>query len=542
MPRTSLMQVVRRAFHIAKQASNSSSTDKEEVVEQIYASGYSRRQFIGNTVKSAAVLGLGLPLLQSCAREEIKPGDTGVDFLSNRLIGCPKIVIVGAGVAGLNCAFTLRDVGIASTVYEASTRHGGRMNTAKNILAPGLTTEMGGEFIDSGHHHILKLAQRFGLNLIDTNDSQINGLTKDVFFFDNTSYTEADVINALLPIAATIQADIDTLPDTITAWNPGGATAFDNVSLEQYINNLNCVQWLKELLTVAYVTEYGLDAAEQCCINMLYLISVDTSNGFQIFGDSDERYKIEGGNHHIPNKLAKALCQQIEYDRKLVEVDLKNNGKYRLHFESSCAPTTTVNADIVVFALPFTLLREVTFNFPLPAWKTNAIQNLGYGTNAKVMAGFNTRYWQTFNKAGQVFTDESFQLGWDNSELQGGTAGGYTFYSGGTAGVTVGNGSAVSQYNNLITGLEKVYPGITAQHNGNVVRFHWPTFQYTKGSYACYKTGQYTTITGYERKPVDNLFFCGEHCSLSFQGYMNGGAETGEKAAKKILEKIGVTV
>ncbi len=541
MPRTSLMQTVKRAFNIARITQKSATADKQAAIEESYIN-YGRRKFVTNSLKGAALLSIGTPLLQACTKEVDQPGDTGNDFMVNKLVPSPKIAIVGAGIAGLNCAFQLRDVGITSTIYEASNRHGGRMRTAHDIMAPGLTTELGGEFIDSGHTEILKLAQRFNLKLIDTNDSILNGLDKDVFFFDNTSYTEADVINAFLPIAATMQADIDQLPETITAWNPGGAAAFDNISLEQYISNLNCVQWLKELLTVAYVTEYGLDAGEQCCINMLYLISTDTNNGFKIFGDSDERYKIEGGNQRIPNKLANALSAQIQYDHKLTKVVLKPNNRYRLHFEASNGSVSAFDYDIVVFALPFTLLREVDFTFALPQWKVNAIQNLGYGTNAKVMGGFNSRFWQTFNKAGQVFTDEAFQLGWDNSELQGGTAGGYTFYSGGAAGVAVGNGGPASQFNSLLVGLEKIFPGISAQHNGNVARFHWPSFKYTKGSYACYKTGQYTTITGYERRRVNNLFFCGEHCSLWYQGYMNGGAETGERVAKRIMEDIKANI
>ena len=55
-----------------------------------------------------------------------------------------------------------------------------------------------------------------------------------------------------------------------------------------------------------------------------------------------------------------------------------------------------------------------------------------------------------------------------------------------------------------------------------------------------YLPGQYTSIAGAEFEPVGNLYFAGEHTSLDYQGYMNGGAETGRRAAEGILEKLGL--
>ena len=57
------------------------------------------------------------------------------------------------------------------------------------------------------------------------------------------------------------------------------------------------------------------------------------------------------------------------------------------------------------------------------------------------------------------------------------------------------------------------------------VRFHWPSHPWTRGSYACYQVGQWTTIGGAEGERVGNLHFAGEHCSLRAQGFMEGGCE-----------------
>jgi monoamine oxidase len=72
------------------------------------------------------------------------------------------------------------------------------------------------------------------------------------------------------------------------------------------------------------------------------------------------------------------------------------------------------------------------------------------------------------------------------------------------------------------------------------VRFHWPSFPWTKGSYAGYLPGPWTSIRGAEAEPVGRLYFAGEHCSLAAQGFMEGGCETGEAAAAAILTSLGV--
>ena len=69
---------------------------------------------------------------------------------------------------------------------------------------------------------------------------------------------------------------------------------------------------------------------------------------------------------------------------------------------------------------------------------------------------------------------------------------------------------------------------------------HWPTYPHTRASYTCYRPGQWTTLAGAEFDPVGNMYFAGEHCSLEFQGFMNGAAETGRAAAKLITRKAGV--
>jgi len=106
-------------------------------------------------------------------------------------------------------------------------------------------------------------------------------------------------------------------------------------------------------------------------------------------------------------------------------------------------------------------------------------------------------------------------------------------------GVDVGLDTAEHQANRLMAGMERVFPGVRATLNAKVARHHWPSAPFSKGSYACYRPGQWTTIAGAEFEPVGNLHFAGEHCSTDFQGFMNGAAETGRRAAQALLVAVG---
>jgi monoamine oxidase len=450
-----------------------------------------------------------------------------------------RIVIVGGGMAGLNTAYKLQKAGLRAKIFEGADRTGGRMFTATNLLGDGLTTELGGEFIDSNHEEMLALIQEFGLEKIDTRAPEAASLKPESYFFNGRHYTQDQAAKAFVPLAKRIFKDYDALGEVIDYKTEGGGTAIDRATLSQYFDKIGATGWMRELLDVAYVTEYGLDAGEQSAMNFVGLIGtgdLEDHSELALLGESDERYKVRGGNMRVVEELAKRLEPQIQRRHRLEAIKSKDKG-FTLTFQSSSG-VVDEEADIVVLAIPFTLLREVTMQVELPEVKKRAIKELGYGTNAKVLVGFNSRPWEKLGYSGATYSDETFQLAWANSFLQKAPGGGVTLYSGGALGLEAGKGTIEEAIGRLLPGFEKAYRGTTAQRNGKIARMHWPTFPWTKASYACYKPGQWTTIAGAEGLPVGNLFFAGEHCSYDFQGYMNGAAQTGADTAKAVMAKV----
>jgi monoamine oxidase len=520
MARTPLFSLVRRSMKLAAKASRPGAPPLDDVLERLAERDFkpSRRMFLKGTAAAGAML--AAPDLFTAFAQQ---GSAG-----------PRTAIVGAGIAGLNCAYKLRKAGMPVTVFEAAGRTGGRMLTAKDLMAPGLTTEMGGEFIDSGHEEMLALVREFKLSMWDFQD--IPGVKDEAFFFNGAHRTEAQVIREFMPLAKKIAADSDSLGEEVSYREHGNGQKLDRTSIAEYLDVIGARGWIRDLLEVAYVTEYGLEAAEQSALNLIMLIGTDTESGFEAFGESDERYTVKGGNQRVVDELAKRLDGAIEMRHRLAAISAKGSG-YVLTFDAG-GKSVDKTFDSVVLTIPFTLLREVDLRLPLPAVKRKAIAELGYGNNAKVLAGFRSRKWRARGYGGNTLTDEPFQLCWDNAALQGGTASGITFYSGGTRGIDAGRGTAREALERYLPGFEKAYPGSRALLNGKVSRFHWPTNPFTKGSYACYKPGQWTTIGGAEGESVGNLHFAGEHTSVDFQGYMNGGAQSGADAAKTVLASV----
>ena len=98
--------------------------------------------------------------------------------------------------------------------------------------------------------------------------------------------------------------------------------------------------------------------------------------------------------------------------------------------------------------------------------------------------------------------------------------------------------------------LERIYPGAVAlasrDRTGKILAHleHWPSNPLAQGSYACYRPGQFTAIAGNEGKPINNLFFAGEHTNsfYEWQGYMEGAVLSGIQSANDILQHLKLKI
>ena len=487
-----------------------------------------RREFL----KGALLLGAGA-LVPGCR----KPGGSSGATPAAGASGAPRIAIVGAGMAGLSAAHTLSKAGLAADIFDAAARPGGRILTLRDVVGPGLFTEAGGEFIDSSHQDMLDLARDMGLQVADMRGEAYASLRPTAYRFDGSLRSEAEVLAEVRLAAGRLQADIDALPEDIASGATGLAAELDRMSLEEYLRDRGVTGWFGDLLKAAYVTEFGLDAGEQSSLNLLTMISLDASGKeFAVYGESDERFRLEGGNQALTDALARRLESRLRYGHRLEALSRKPGGAYVLSFQG---PSGAVGheADAVILALPFTMLRQADLRVELPPGKRRAIAELGMGTNSKLFLGYASRPWRDAGYLGYFYGDGALQSGWDHTQTQPGGAGGLTVFQGGSAGLALGEGSPAARAEGFAGELEALFPGSGKARNGRVGAFHWPAFPLSLGSYSCYKPGQWTSFGGEEGGSVGDLHFAGEQCSAEFQGYMNGAAQTGRLAAEAVIAK-----
>ncbi|MEV7419096.1 NAD(P)/FAD-dependent oxidoreductase [Streptomyces sp. NPDC089919] len=512
--------------------------------------GLSRRALL----ERAAALGLGTALAAGAAAPA-RARTAAPD--GHKPTGTPRVAVVGAGISGLTAALTLQDAGIAATVYEANPgRVGGRMWTQRAHWAYGQTSEIGGELIDTSHKKILELCRRFGLPTEDFLGGGPNG-AEEVLWFNGGYYArdQADVdFNAVFQA---LHRDLQEAGEV--AWNsttPAG-TALDGMSLYDWIESRvpgGHTSRLGRFLDVAYNVEYGADTTDQSALALVLLMGYQPNPGnFNVWGLSNERYHIVGGNDRLPNAIAAALpAGSIVMGRSLVAVRANADGTQTLTFDDSGA-TRTVTADHTVLCLPLPVLQQIdTSAAGFDPLMKNLLRDARMGYCTKLNMQFTSRPWRGTGpwpgvSAGDCFTDLDVQQTWDTTKVQPGTGGILLQYGGGSLAKSLTPGSPFateadpyvrSLAGRMLTGIDAFFPGTRAVWTGRAQLSAWHRNPYSLGAYSYWPVGYLHRYAKYEGTAQGNVHIGGEHCSYDFQGFMEGGATEGERAAREVIAAL----
>jgi len=444
-----------------------------------------------------------------------------------------RVAVVGAGIAGLTAAWRLKQAGASPVVYDASGRTGGRAFTLRDHFP--VKCELGGELIDTGHRQIRALVEELGLSLVDLRAAAAD-TEPERYVLNAMRYTEAQILDVFRPLVPAIRRDLEAVgeaPITHAHFTPT-AESLDALSLGSWLERNGVRGPLRALLEVAFVSELGREPYELNALSFLYTIGRDADR-LALYGSSDERFSVHEGSDAIAARLATRLGAAVVLSHRLAAVRARDDGAVTLSFEVG-ATTRDVVADRVVLALPFNQLRRCELALELPVAKRRAIQELAYGTNAKVMISTRARPWREGGASGTSFSDGGvYHESWETTRGYAGEVAVMTSYTGGRLGVSVGESNPEAQGRRFAEALDAVFPGTAMAFTGRAARMHWPSARYFEGSYACYGPGDWTRIAGAEATPVGAVFFAGEHTSAESQGFMNGAVESGERAAREVL-------
>jgi monoamine oxidase len=464
----------------------------------------------------------------------------------------PPVAIVGGGIAGLAAAHTLVGAGIPAVVYEASTRVGGRMHSHRDgYWNDGQVTEWCGELIDASHKTLRSLARRCELPVVDLQANQ-PATARPTYFVLDEHYRWERADEDFKPVREALARDFHDVGavSTFAASTPA-AVRLDRMSVREWIESRvpgGTRSPMGAILDVAFASDYGADTADLSALNLAYLL------GSQRFGMPAERqYHIVGGNEQLPMRMAELLPPgAIALGWRLAAVARRSDDSVLLTFATP-EGTREVNADHVILALPFAVLRTLDYERAgFDVLKRRAIQEIGRGRNAKLHMQFRQRIWTVPGAwglgNGASVTDLGYQTMYEVSRGQAGASGVLVNYRGGamvdrlrpSSPYTSGSTPALAaEVRWVLAHLDRLWPGIADAWNGKMA-LSAPALDPNLGcSYSYWRVGQYHTLRGYERVRQRNIHFAGEHCSVEFQGYMEGGAAEGIRAANEVRRDLG---
>ena len=505
-----------------------------------------RREFLAGAGKTAFVAALAATMGETLFRAQRASATQKV-----------RVAIVGGGLAGLRCAHALwTKYGWTSTVYEANSTVGGRCETNRNYFLNGDIAEMHGEFISSEHLSVLNLVSAFNLTLEDYNAHPAG--TIDTYWLNGGRYTQA-ALNADWQGWAwklfNDAAKAAPWPQFYNTYNAQGK-AWDSMNVPQWINqyvNGGTAGQFGGLCLQDVIDEYGGDPADQSALNLTMILGYNDSaggRGFQpttspVLAGTDERWHIVGGNDQLVTTMVNQLpAGTVKTGQVLTALKANADGTFTLTFTSG-ATTSQATVDSVVLTPSFKVLRNVDLTASgLSARKMNAINNLGMGTNGKIIMQFNGHPWQADGYTGTTYQDNGFlSSGWEmiNRQFTGPT-GIWTAFPGGnytpqiltTYGLTQHEGiPPATLITDALNQLEPVLPGVTKAYNGRAWYHFGSNDPYVQGGYPYWRVGQYTAFSGYEDVLEGKIHFAGDF-NPNVQGFMEGAVSGAERAAGEV--------
>lgn len=447
-----------------------------------------------------------------------------------------RVIVVGAGMAGLTCARLLQERGVDVTVLEGGTRVGGRARTVRSVFEGGQYVESGAEWIDTDHHRMRELLDRYGLSLQGAGQEWTT--IRRMLFRDGRMFT-AEEVRAFEPA---IEAQLEQYDQVFERIADGivdpahpdlhpEASRHDARSLADVAGELD----LGDLATLfARRNSEGEFAAEQHEVSALFVAQQRAQMRMHGVVGTVRAHRLEGGLDSLVARMVADLhdgtvrlgemVRQVEWSDDAADGDAAEDaaGGVTVHTDRGVHRGTHV-----VLACSLVPLRSVRFVPELPTPLALAVAELGYGTVTKTAVQFASRSWP----AGYATTSLPSQRVYEPTADQPGDAGVLMAYSGGDGGRRLAAFDEAHRIARVSGDLREMF-GVDSNPTGAFSRA-WSNESRFGGSYAAYGPGQVTAHWQVLRRPCGPIRLAGEHVS-TWTGYLEGAVESGERVATAI--------
>jgi monoamine oxidase len=470
----------------------------------------SRRDLLKSTAAAGAAL-----LLSNCVA---KPSD----FSRGPLPGKRRIVVIGAGFAGLAAAHELTAAGYEVAVLESRARIGGRVLSFKDMV-PGKIVEGGGELIGSNHATWIAYAAQFKLDFrqIEEDKTLDSPLMLEGRLLPNA---EAEALYKELDAAVITLNEAARAVDAERPWLMPNAVQLDAVSMNDWLAQTNLSKLAKRAFRAEQEANQGVPLERQGYLAFLTMLK---AGGVEKYWTDSETCRCAQGNHALADAFAARLGKRIHLQSSVVSIVVGSD---------QVMVTTDAGgrflAEDVILTTPPSTWSTLRFTPELPATLKPQM-----GPAVKYLSAVKRRFWIDSKLAPDSMTDGDLAMTWEGTANQPGDNGAeLTVFSGGPSAEHLRTRPTVDRNAYCQSELARLYPG----YADNVIstRFmDWPSDPNTLAGYTFLAPRQVTTIAPTLYEGLGKLHFAGEFASIGFPGYMEGALRSGASVARRLLAR-----
>jgi monoamine oxidase len=449
-----------------------------------------------------------------------------------------RVVVIGAGLAGLSAAHQLTQAGHDVWILEARTRAGGRVHTLRAPFADGLHAEAGAMFIPDVHDLTMHYVRLFHLPLVPIPSKR----RAPVLYLEGKRINPAEQDKIAWPLNLSMEEQrmglggmtekyvISVLKEmgdaTSPGWPPEELKKYDRMTYAEFLRRQGASNDAVRLLRLndADLTGDGVDSVSALMVLRETALNIDTG----------QLYTIRGGTDLLPKALAASLAAKIRYGAPVIRIE-HDARAVRVVFLQAGAPETLA-ADYLVCAIPFSILKEIEVSPPFSLAKGRAVRELPYTSASRVYLQSKREFWTGEGLGVSAYTDLAIMAIVNSTLNQGGVRGILESYSAGENSRAMTARNEEERISFTLGQMEKVYPGIRKNFEGGA-SVCWDEDRWARGAYAWFKPGQMRELLPEIARAEGRIHFAGEHTS-SWPGWMQGAFQSGHRAAREIKEAL----
>ncbi|MCI0441966.1 FAD-dependent oxidoreductase [bacterium] len=445
----------------------------------------------------------------------------------------PKVLIVGAGLAGLCAAYELSELGHEVVLFEAQNRAGGRVLTLRREFSDGLYAEAGAMFVSNTHSHVLNYCRKFNIPLVQY--SSLRRPAYVVCFRGNRVKLKPDEplsgpwnLNPDERKMSILQLwdryALSKVPDqgNISEIIEQIADRYDRMTFSEFLAAQGASKAAISLLRLGYLDSYGEGIDSISAAQHLRSIALSLT--------SQQHYVIANGSEELVNAFSNRLPNKIRYNHELVQVEAptekvtvttKHNNQF---FKES--------GDYLIIAIPFSVLRSVRFDPPLRQQKRDAISMLKYTSVNRIFLECDSRFWLEDGVVGEADTDLKVMRVLEQPLTKRGKGAILEAFTTGKIARQLAELSSSDMKSTVVEDMEKVHPGLK-KHLISFQSKDWDADPWAKGAFCWFSPGELKSIFPILGEIGGRILFAGEHTS-QWSATMEGALESANRVVREL--------